>query len=73
MTIEEKAKLYLQYELDFLGNNLSENMVCRAYIKGASEQRAIGIERIPQLYVRWFMTDGEKPTWKEYAIKAMEK
>ena len=40
-TIEEKARLNLQYEKDFLGRNLSDDMVCRAYIKGATEQKAI--------------------------------
>ena len=41
MTIEEKARLNLQYEKDFLGHDLSENMVARAYIAGAKEQKAI--------------------------------
>ena len=41
MTIEEKARLNLQYEKDFLGHDLSEDMVCRAYIAGAKEQKAI--------------------------------
>ena len=41
MTIEERAILNLQYEKDFLGRNLSDDMVCRAYIKGATEQKAI--------------------------------
>ena len=36
-TIEEKARLNLQYEKDFLGHDLSEDMVCRAYIAGAKE------------------------------------
>ena len=40
-TIEEKARLNLQYEKDFLGRNLSDDMVFRAYIKGATEQKAI--------------------------------
>ena len=40
-TIEEKARLNLQYEKDFLGHDLSENMVCRAYVRGAEEQNAI--------------------------------
>ena len=44
MTIEEKARLNLQYEKDFLGHDLSEDMVCRAYIKGVSEQKAIDEE-----------------------------
>ena len=39
-TIEEKARLNLQYEKDFLGHDLSEDMVCRAYIAGAKEQKA---------------------------------
>ena len=45
MTIEEKARLNLQYEKDFLGRNLSDDMVCRAYIKGATEQKAIDIDK----------------------------
>ena len=40
-TIEERAILNLQYEKDFLGNNLSDDMVLRAYIKGAKEQKTI--------------------------------
>ena len=40
-TIDEKARLNLQYEKDFLGHDLSEDMVCRAYIAGAKEQKAI--------------------------------
>lgn len=72
-TTEERAKHNLSYERDFLGRNLSDNMVCRAYVKGATEQRAIDIDIIPQLYVRWLMIDGEKPSWVEYANKATEK
>ena len=44
MTIEERAILNLQYEKDFLGRNLSDDMVCRAYIRGAKEQKAIDID-----------------------------
>lgn len=44
MTIEERAILNLQYEKDFLGCNLSDDMVCRAYIKGTTEQKAIDEE-----------------------------
>ena len=40
-TIEEKARLNLQYEKDFLGRDLSDDMVCRAYVRGAEEQKAI--------------------------------
>ena len=43
-TIEERAILNLQYEKDFLGRDLSDDMVCRAYIKGATEQKAIDEE-----------------------------
>ena len=43
-TIEEKARLNLQYEKDFLGRNLSDDMIFRAYIKGATEQKAIDEE-----------------------------
>ena len=40
-TIEERAELNLQYEKDFLGRDLSDDMVCRAYVRGAKEQKAI--------------------------------
>ena len=43
-TIEEKARLNLQYEKDFLGHDLSEDMVYRAYIAGAKEQKVIDEE-----------------------------
>ena len=43
-TIDEKARLNWQYEKDFLGHDLSEDMVCRAYIAGAKEQKAIDEE-----------------------------
>ena len=43
-TIEERAILNVQYEKDFLGRNLSDNMVCRAYVAGATEQKAIDEE-----------------------------
>ena len=43
-TIAERAILNLQYEKDFLGRNLSDNMVCRAYVAGATEQKAIDEE-----------------------------
>lgn len=44
MTIEERAELNLQYEKDFLGRDLSDDMVCRAYVRGAKEQKAIDID-----------------------------
>lgn len=40
-TIEERAALNLMYEKDFCGNSLSDDMVCRAYVRGATEQKAI--------------------------------
>lgn len=43
-SIEERAALNLRYERDFLGNDLSENMVRRAYIRGATEQKVIDAE-----------------------------
>ena len=43
-SIEERAALNLRYERDFLGNDLSENMVRRAYIRGATEQKVVDAE-----------------------------
>ena len=57
MTIEERARLNLQYEKDFLGCNLSDDMVCRAYVKGATDQRAIDIDKACE----WL-----KNNWREY-------
>ena len=48
-TIEERAELNLQYEKDFLGRDLSDDMVCRAYIAGAKEQKAINEKYIKLL------------------------
>ena len=45
ITIEERAILNLEYERDFLRNDLSENMVRRAYIKGCYEQKAIDLDK----------------------------
>lgn len=56
-TIEERAILNLMYERDFCGNDLSDNMVCRAYVKGATEQKAIDIEKAYE----WL-----KNNWREY-------
>ena len=44
-SIEERAELNLMYEKDFCGNSLSDNMVCRAYVKGATDQKAIDIDK----------------------------
>ena len=43
-TIEERAELNLMYEKDFCGHSLSDDMVCRAYVRGATEQKAIDKE-----------------------------
>lgn len=40
-SIEERAALNLMYEKDFCGHSLSDDMVCRAYVRGAEEQKAI--------------------------------
>ena len=52
-TIEERAILNLQYEKDFLGRNLSDNMVCRAYVAGATEQKAIDDAELLKLKSSW--------------------
>lgn len=52
-TIEERAELNLMYEKDFCGHSLSDNMVCRAYIKGATEQKAIDEEKLLKLKSAW--------------------
>ena len=52
-TIEERAILNLQYEKDFLGRNLSDNMVCRAYVRGAEEQKAIDDAKLLKLKSSW--------------------
>lgn len=58
-TIEERAELNLMYEKDFCGHSLSDDMVCRAYVRGAEEQKAIDDKRIKKLYEaiaksKWF-------------------
>ena len=44
-SIEERAKENLSYEKDFLGRDLSDNMVCRAYVQGATEQHKIDMRK----------------------------
>ena len=44
-TLKERAIQNLIYEQDFCGRNLSDNMVCRAYVKGATDQKAIDIDK----------------------------
>ena len=52
-TIEERAALNLMYEKDFCGNSLSDNMVCRAYVRGATEQKAIDEAKLLKLKSAW--------------------
>ena len=52
-TIEERAKANLAYEQDFCGHSLSENMVCRAYVRGATEQKAIDDAKLLKLKSAW--------------------
>ena len=82
MTIEEKARLNLQYEKDFLGRNLSDDMVCRAYIKGAAEQKAIDFDKAREWFADYLMEIGYPDDWmrdsqnmesgEERFIKVME-
>lgn len=74
MKIEERAKVYADNYC--VGDaaiivDLIHRCALESYTQGATEQKEIDIEQIPQLYVRWLMIDGDKPSWKEYAIKAM--
>ena len=52
-TIEERAALNLIYEKDFCGNSLSDNMVCRAYVRGAEEQKVIDEAKLFKLKSAW--------------------
>ena len=52
-TIEERAELNLMYEKDFCGHSLSDNMVCRAYVRGAEEQKAIDDAKLLKLKSAW--------------------
>ena len=49
-TIEERAELNLQYEKDFLGRDLSDDMICRAYVRDAEEQKAIDIDKACNIF-----------------------
>ena len=73
-TIEERAILNLQYEKDFLGRNLSDNMVCRAYVAGATEQKAIDIDRAWSLAYSMYQVGKDHliPMTKDEFIKAMQ-
>ena len=52
-SIEERAELNLMYEKDFCGHSLSDNMVCRAYVRGAEEQKAIDDAKLLKLKSAW--------------------
>ena len=52
-SIEERAALNLMYEKDFCGHSLSDNMVCRAYVRGAEEQKAIDDAKLLKLKSSW--------------------
>ena len=68
MTIEEKARLNLQYEKDFLGHDLSENMVARGYIAGAREQKQLTLKAFDEWLCRnsWITRDeGNRRPLKE--------
>ena len=74
-SIEERAALNLRYERDFLGNDLSENMVRRAYIRGATEQKIIDAEwlrsQMKTLYDdEWYESNIKQ--WVNELKKAME-
>ena len=81
-TIEERAKANLAYEQDFCGHSLSENMVCRAYVRGATEQKAIDIDKACEWFADYLMEIGYPDDWlrdslniksgKERFRKAME-
>ena len=52
-SIEERAELNLMYEKDFCGHSLSDDMVCRAYVRGAKEQKAIDDAILLKLKSAW--------------------
>ena len=41
------------YEKDFCGHSLSDDMVCRAYVRGAEEQKAIDDAKLLKLKSSW--------------------
>ena len=75
-SIEERSKAYAETKcspwLSMVAKETLLDKYIKEYIEIATEQKANDIETIPQLYVRWLMIEGDKPTWKEYANKAME-
>lgn len=75
-TIEKRAEIFALKDnpTDYGDGKVQEIRAYKyfGYVQGATEQKAIDIKALPQLYVRWLMIDGEKPSWEEYANKAME-
>lgn len=76
-TIEERAKANLAYEQDFCGYSLSENMVCRAYVRGATEQKAIDEAKLLKLKSAWEkeaqITHDDEANYKQGYHDAIEK
>lgn len=68
-TIEERAELNLMYEKDFCGYSLSDDMVCRAYVRGAEEQKAIDDEAT----LKGFTTDELRAELKRRAAEEKAK
>lgn len=70
--IEKRARCYASSQKPF-GDKTD---LILGYENGAKEQIVIDIETIPPLYIRWILIDDtygfEKPSWEEYATKAME-
>ena len=52
-TIEERALINFAYEYYFCGYNLSKDMVCRAYMKGAKDQKEIDDIELLKLKSSW--------------------
>ena len=55
--LKKRAIQNLIYEQTLCGRNLSDDMVCRAYVKGATDQKAIDIDKACE----WL-----KNNWREY-------
>ena len=62
-TLKERAIQNLIYEQDFCGRNLSDDMVCRAYVKGATDQKAIDIDKACEWLDTYLMEIGYPDDW----------
>lgn len=78
-TIKEKAQEYSKICKFCEEQNFSPRCTScefrgkyQGFLAGATEQKDIDIELIPQIYMRWLMIEGKRPLWVEYANKAME-